>query len=371
MKLPRREYMSLQAGRGLAALLIVVQHVSTFAGVVPGMWVHPAISRWLMGCKVGVAFFFVLSGVVILTAHWDDLGRPSSVGLYVWKRFRRIYPIYWVVLIAVLCMQLPVARGAMAFRRDPWVIVSSFLLVHVHSQETNLVVAWTLFVEVMFYAVFLTMLLSRRVGAWVLAAWLVMSVVDLLHRPMWHENLFSPLHLLFAMGIGVAWVLRHRRARHASWLLTAGAAVLVATLLYGGWRGAVHDELYLVSGAGAALAMLGAVELERSGRLWVPRWMSFLGDASYAIYLIHDPVVSAAAHMGFRLDARLHWPIMIWMMIFVGLGAMAGCALHVWVERPLLHWIGTRLEWLEGDGREDADGFAVEAPEHDLGKEAA
>ena len=340
---PHRQYMSLQAGRGLAALLIVAQHASTFAGVVPGMWVHPAISRWLMGLKAGVAFFFVLSGVVILTAHWEDLGRPASVGLYVWKRVRRIYPIYWVVLIAVLCVQLHgAARGAMAFRRDPWVIVSSFLLVHVHSEETNLVVAWTLFVEVMFYAVFVTMLLSRRVGAGVLAAWFVMSAMDLLHRPRWHETLFSPLHLLFAMGIAVAWMLRQRRVRYASGLLTAGAAVLAATLVYGGWRGAVQDELYLVSGAGAALALLGAAELERSGRLRVPRWMSFLGDASYAIYLIHDPVVSAAAHVGFRLDARVHWPIAVWMAIFVGLGTVAGCALHVWVERPLLGWMGAR-----------------------------
>ena len=339
----RPRYMSLQAGRGLAALLVVVQHASTFAGVVPGLWVHPSISRWLMGFKLGVAFFFVLSGIVILMSHWEDIGRPSSVPMYLWKRFRRIYPIYWVVLIPVVCLQLAFDKPQFAFRHDPWMILSSFLLIHVHSGvETNLVVAWTLFIEVLFYAMFASLLLNRRFGIAVLALWFAMSVVNIFHRPLLLPIFFSRLHLLFAMGMLVAWMLRNRKTPAAGWFVGSGVVVLVGTFLYGGWRGSDSDWVYLCAGAGTACVLLGAAELERSGRLRTPRVLSELGDASYAIYLVHFPVIAAVARVCFLADRRIHLPIWLWMAVLIAVGTGVGWLLHVYVERRLLRWLGGR-----------------------------
>lgn len=342
-RMVRPRYMSLQAGRGIAALLVVVQHASTFAGVVPGLWVYPSISRWLMGFKLGVAFFFVLSGIVILMSHWQDIDRPSSVPMYLWKRFRRIYPIYWVVLIPVVCMQLALDKPQFAFRHDPWMILSSFLLIHIHSGvETNLVVAWTLFIEVLFYAMFASLLLNRRFGIVVLTLWFAMSGVNLFHRPLFMPILFSRLHLLFAMGMLVAWLLRNHKVRGGGTLLASGGVILVGTFLYGGWRGSDSDWVYLCAGAGTACVLLGAAELERSNRLKTPRVLSDLGDASYAIYLVHFPVIAVVARLCFRLDRQVHVPIWLWMVVLIAVGTGAGWLLHVCVERPLLRWLGSR-----------------------------
>jgi peptidoglycan/LPS O-acetylase OafA/YrhL len=79
---PRRKYLSLQAGRAIAALLVVLHHVSSFIGTEPHLWIHPRIGRWLAGPSLGIAFFFVLSGTVILTAHWNDIGNPASLRSY-------------------------------------------------------------------------------------------------------------------------------------------------------------------------------------------------------------------------------------------------------------------------------------------------
>ena len=329
------KYMTLQAGRGLAALLVVMQHSSTFAGVVPGLWVHPEISRWLMGMKLGVAFFFVLSGIVILTAHWEDVGRPDRVRRYAWKRFRRIYPIYWVVLIPVVASQL--VLGTQPERSNPWVVMSSVVLVRIRSgYQTNLVVAWTLFIEVLFYALFALALVNRKVGAAVLGLWFAMSGLNLMHRPMVAEMLFSPLHLLFAMGMAVAWWMRRRKTARPGVLLASGGAVLLTGLIYGGWRGSASCWVYLWAGVGTAIALLGAVELERRGRMGVPGWLRFLGDASYSIYLVHFPVIAALARVCHRMDARLHLPIVVWLAVMVACGTGAGCLLHVFVERPLI-----------------------------------
>jgi len=160
---PRRKYLSLQAGRAIAALLVVLHHVSSFIGTEPHLWIHPRIGRWLAGPSLGIAFFFVLSGTVILTAHWNDIGNPASLRSYLRKRLVRIYPIYWFVL--VLWGQLRLPGTQYPLHHDPWVILSSVLLVHIHSSETNLVVAWTLFHELAFYAMFAAVLLHKRMAS--------------------------------------------------------------------------------------------------------------------------------------------------------------------------------------------------------------
>ena len=50
----------------------------------------------------GVEFFFVLSGFIILHIHWKDLGHPSRFSSFAGKRFLRIYPMYWLVLAAII-----------------------------------------------------------------------------------------------------------------------------------------------------------------------------------------------------------------------------------------------------------------------------
>jgi len=47
----------------------------------------------------GVDFFFVLSGFIIFFVHGKDIGKPSRLPHYVWRRFIRIYPVYWAVTL--------------------------------------------------------------------------------------------------------------------------------------------------------------------------------------------------------------------------------------------------------------------------------
>ena len=49
-------------------------------------------------CWMGVNFFFVPSGFIIFFAHAKDVGRPARIGTYLWRRFARVYPTYWVFI---------------------------------------------------------------------------------------------------------------------------------------------------------------------------------------------------------------------------------------------------------------------------------
>ncbi len=94
MKSPSRKptYASLQAGRGIAALMIVVFHTTVFFGNDARYWHREWLTLNSAGLGVSIDYFFVLSGAVILMAHRADIGRIATLRPYLWKRFRRVYP---------------------------------------------------------------------------------------------------------------------------------------------------------------------------------------------------------------------------------------------------------------------------------------
>ena len=65
----------LQAGRALAALAVVAFHLST-AFSDPRYGSHSIGQAFTRHGNLGVDFFFVLSGFIILNAHARDIGRP-------------------------------------------------------------------------------------------------------------------------------------------------------------------------------------------------------------------------------------------------------------------------------------------------------
>ena len=113
---------SLQAARGIAAVLVAICHSAAFIGEEPGLWHRVPIYVWLRGTALGVQLFFVISGIVIYRAHRKDFDQPSKVGLFCWKRFRRIYPLYWIFLSLTLLKHRAVVDVASSYQRLPSVI---------------------------------------------------------------------------------------------------------------------------------------------------------------------------------------------------------------------------------------------------------
>jgi peptidoglycan/LPS O-acetylase OafA/YrhL len=331
----RPKYLSLQAGRAFAAVLVVFYHAGHFLAD-PERWNDPRFFHWFGGGAFGVQAFFVLSGMVIFLAHFDDIGRPQRLASYLWKRFRRIYPIYWVVLALTILEQSFNAR-TYEYRHDPLAILSAILLIKIHP-EYIVGVAWTLHHEIMFYLVFASAILNRWLGIVLLSVWFSFSLFHL-SDPTNSLSLVSPMHLLFGMGIVGAWLLLHGKVHRPALWLFLGSLLFWGNVVY---QGVAASPLWLpvTAGFAALLAFLGAARLERLGRLRTPSWLAFLGDASYSIYLIHYMALSKISGLAFHLNTRFHWPIYVWFVLFCFLGTFFGCLLHFYIERPLLKWLG-------------------------------
>jgi exopolysaccharide production protein ExoZ len=324
-----RQLLSLQAGRAIAAMLVVVHHAALLSG---------AFS--FNAGRLGVQYFFALSGIVILTAHWDDLDKPSAFPSFAWKRFRRIYPVYWIVLIPQLLWIATSPRHENLYQRDPWVIVSSILLVHLHSFHTTVTVAWTLFHEILFYAFFALILLNRRIGSIAMALWLAGSFFFFNPPNPFGANFFSPLHLIFGFGMFAAWLLRRGKIQWPAIPLVSGFAIFVWACGIANQRVEISDQTNLLAGFGAMLATLGLVEFERRGWLHVYAWITLLGDASYSIYLVHYPVLYALTPRAIVFLPQHHVSLLAATILLTLLSTIAGLLFHLFVERPLLQWLG-------------------------------
>jgi exopolysaccharide production protein ExoZ len=342
MDTSRRQYASLQAGRGIAACLVALLHAAGYIDTDRRYWQHSGFSQPFLGGSLGVEYFFVLSGAVILLAHRKDIGRPDTIASYLWKRFRRVYPIYWILLTVVVLEYLWRPSVGAAYQRSPWVIVSGYLLIHIHSMDANLPVAWTLFHEILFYLLFVACLFRRSLGVIVLSAWGLCSLAACFLRlpPYLHDYLFSPLHLLFIFGMVNTWLLLNRSVRYALSVGLLGVAVLTSAYV---WVCCIQSPLTtaqeLLAGCGAALAVLGFAALEKQNRLNVPRPLQLLGDASYSIYLVHYPLLMAVAPITYKVWTHARGPVTIPFLVMAILAIGTGWLVHLWIERPLLRWM--------------------------------
>src|SRR5689334_14287783 len=160
-----KQINTLQYCRAVAALAVLFAHamIATAAFVAP----PPGVIQTLaMKGFLGVDFFFVLSGFIIMHAHMDDARTAGAAMRYAIKRLRRIYIPYLPVSIGLIVLYLlvpTVSRG----NRD-WGMLTSLTLFPT-SHPPALVVAWTLSHEILFYSLFLVRYFSRHGTAFVLA----------------------------------------------------------------------------------------------------------------------------------------------------------------------------------------------------------
>jgi len=286
---------------------------------------------------LGVDFFFVLSGFLIMSSHFDDEKKIASFKLYVSKRFVRIFPPYWPISITLIISYLLLPNLSQGSRAEFSWLSSLFLLPD--SSPAALVVAWTLIHEMMFYMIFCLYFISNRlfltfVGAWLFAigisAWFALNT-DL---SPFLDRLLQPINIEFVLGMGVAYLARGVSDKHGKFYVMLGLSGFVLLLFL-----PRADDFRVLFGLPFSALVLGFVLLERQGGMAFPRWMVLLGDASYSIYLIHNPLVSITSRLVSRFNSFASWGA--GMLIGVLSSIIAGVLYHLLIEKPLIRLFRT------------------------------
>lgn len=331
--------------RGGAALLVVFFHNSVSIFGADKYWGDKPFGNVFDFGHAGVYFFFVLSGFIIAHVHQRDLGRGAGqVAGYLLKRFIRVYPVYWLVLFSILPFYFLFPSMGMGFEKNASTIISSFLLMHLGSDNTVLTVAWTLYHELLFYVLFSVAIANRRLGFSVLAAWLVLCIFEWSSgTPLRGGVLLSPLNILFFMGIMSARLLRTGSIPMPAIMAVAGASLFLACGVEEVYVGLVDERmLFPFYGIGSVLIIVGLAVLETNGRFRTPNLLEFVGEASYSIYLTHFPLLSIFAKLFFALKLNAYVSPSVAYLFLVLLCVACGGAFHVLVEKPLLQWLSSR-----------------------------
>lgn len=332
---PRQPQLTmLQAGRGVAALLVLLYHMGGTIFASPKFWNQEIDGGLFRFGHEGVSFFFVLSGFIILHAHIRDIGHPERVRTYAMKRLTRVYLPYWIVLFPLIAAYLLLPSIGKPELTAPAVMLNSPLLIGANSRAT-LAVAWTLFHEIAFYGLFAVAILHRQAGIALIVLWQLACAVTLFLPEPAHYTL-HPINLLFGMGM-IARLL-HGRIRLAAplavmWAGIAAFAGLGLMLDYTDWLGG-HVSVILFGLASTAF-VVGSAEAEKAGRITAPRGLKLLGDASYALYLVHYPMLSVLARV-FMLAPLRGIPPVIAYVLMTAICIAGAVAFHRFVEKPLM-----------------------------------
>jgi exopolysaccharide production protein ExoZ len=323
---------SLQMFRGFAALAVVAHHTALSTGAFVGALPEP-LATWLGMGLLGVDFFFVLSGFIIMFAHMDDASTAASIKRYALKRFTRIYPAYLPVGVGLIVLYVAIPDLSAAGGRD-YSLLSSLLLVPADGPPA-LSVAWTLVHEVMFYGVFMLFFASWRWLAGGLLIWAaVICTTHYFYTPTgWLRYPLSLLNIEFMLGVSAAWLVRSQALNGRGRQIAALGGSITGLAL---WLMTQNQTAYLrlVLAIGLALVVVGFALYEKSEIIRWPTLLMTLGNASYSIYLIHNPLLSMSQRVAGRMG--LTWPLA--MVFGVLLSVLAGWIYYRVVERPALRF---------------------------------
>ncbi|MFF1337237.1 acyltransferase family protein [Streptomyces sp. NPDC058290] len=302
---------------------------------------------------LGVTFFFVLSGFVLT---WSARDRDTMRAFWR-RRFVKIYPNY------VITWALALLTFA-AVMTKPWQAVVNLLMVQVWVADfaTNFSVdppSWSLGAEAIFYLAFpLLFLLIKKIDPARLKWWIGGVVAAICLTPTltyavipgggmqmpgadgtstvqyWFAYVLPPVRLLdFALGILVARAVMAGRWRNigTTWsalLLAVSYAVAMNVEHLYAQRSVTLVPIVLL------IAAVATRDAENKPTPFNNRFMIWLGEISFAFYLLHYIVLAYSRDLlGDRLYSTSVAVALIAAQIVVAV--LLSWALYAWVEAPI------------------------------------
>lgn len=326
---------AVQILRSVAALSVCCVHFNALSLMIEGRRNDPLV---LYPLACGVDLFFVISGFVMVYSSEHLFGAASGTGIFLARRLARIVPLYWVMsAIGIYADSTPF---------DMQSLIKSYLFIPYVTSSGAMYplygVGWTLNFEMFFYVIFAGALSLRRNAAVLLVSAILIGTVmagrNISNLPAPVKFWSDPIILEFVFGMALATVYRYG-VRVPRWF---GVVLCIAGAL-AVWHGVPRQppsgDRWAACGIPAAMIFAGLVlQPPLSQRLLL---FSRLGDASYAMYLVHSIVLAAIFIFWPKLLHR--WPkglvLVLGMLITIALSV----CIYRWFERPVTKFF--RAAW--------------------------
>ncbi|PSL37755.1 peptidoglycan/LPS O-acetylase OafA/YrhL [Labedella gwakjiensis] len=347
---------SLDGVRGIAAIVVVIYHVSLIAkpfaagGTAEVVWdgVTESPLKLLFAGTEAVLVFFVLSGLVVALPL---LRHSVSWPAFFASRLVRLYVPVWGALLFAVALIAVFPRHPSAVTSDEWISDANASSVTIASffREASLTPAsydivntlWSLRWELIFTALLPVLigiaLLLRRSTVALVVTGAAAVIATMLGRVLSIDALvYLPVFLLGTLVAVrleeiIEWA--HRRTRPVLWTVVGSSSAL---LLVASWIGRpltqgddlLSEVLWGLAGLGAlgiVLVSICSPGVERALSTRIPQWA---GKISFSLYLVHVPVLATIA---FLVGDRLWWVV---GLVGVPLSLAIAAGFFALVERP-------------------------------------
>lgn len=323
---------TVQTLRGLAAMIVVAGHFLSD----PSLNVRAL--KWIVPDPgLGVTVFFVISGFILPWSLWRSRYTAADYLRFVLKRLVRLDPPYFASI--VLALLLGYALNQSHFHRGaPYVVSGSQLLLHIGylncffaGKPWIIGVYWTLAIEFQYY------LILGLAFSWItsanrlLFAGFVASCA--FSQFLIRDRAFLPFNWpVFLMGIVIfRYKARIIQAREALWWILACACWTAFVFPMGlGER----QQLALAHAIVGAASALSIAYLEYGNRV-----LTFFGNISYSLYLLHWPIGIRLVYLGARYARN---PVSAVLVALLAMAVSIACAyaMYLFIEKPAMRLEG-------------------------------
>ncbi|TZF86215.1 acyltransferase (plasmid) [Pedobacter sp. BS3] len=320
--IPHNRLPLLDSLRGLAALIVVVHHYMVFNGEVVQRQVAIPFVRILSFISeqntIAVLFFFVLSGFCIALSRQGKwlLGKEDT-NLYLYRRFKRILPVYWLALLLSIFIGLlsgTIHQSDYSLKN----LIGNLLFLQTSKYATSYWFSpygnngplWSLAYEMFFYLFFpffSFLILRIRILRSENVQWIVLGVFSITGILVNRYVGFMPLmafltaFIIWIAGFKVAVDVYCARRPGQSWLLIFFLSVLLITSRQYIPSASIYE---IAQGLCIAAILYGLFKLnacwKSSLKNSLKKGFNFcfnhIGHGSYALYALHYPVFIIMQH---------------------------------------------------------------------------
>jgi hypothetical protein len=336
---------SIQFLRGFAALAVVIHHTSGYVK----RYFEPTLlfNDYFSIGFAGVDLFFVISGFIIHFTSKKYLNNPSKLTEYLKKRFIRVYPIYWIITTTLffsswlLVIILHKNIFSIGYPDTMLAYLKTYTLFPLHFAINP--VTWTLSYELFFYVCFAILIISKRL--WIILALIMvvsfynifLDVSEVADIDLNYYNfVFSGYNFEFLFGFLIYQF--YEKINLSNLISVLLLIISLFIIVFFGYSVGDYDSYrrVLTFGFPSGLILIALLNLEKNKAISFPRFTILLGDASYALYLIHFPMMLLLNKIPQILGFTFSGSAEVWYSYFIIFSiVITSIFVHKWVEKPV------------------------------------
>lgn len=331
MESGRRRLSYVQISRAIAILFVLLGHVNIlFYTKYKYDWFN--MGEWER--TGGVDFFFIVTGFMIYYLYHKHAGVPGKTKEFILKRVIRIYPVYWLFTLILISLTFLFPSK---FEGYSWelIIKSMIILPPIPILDS----AWSLCHVMFFYLLFSSFLFRPKIFKPIIFLWIVATVLIELKIVPYPENSFifsfSSLEILF--GCLVAHLTINYDFKHSTLFISIGLLGYLAV-----WINNIYNFMHLHGptffSVFSMILMLGISEKDKKDRK-VPKLLSFLGDASYSIYIAHASLLHLFLYLLVKIHLVSLFGYFYSMSIVIILTVITCCFVYKIIEKPMSRYL--------------------------------